>query len=387
MAPEQIRGEPVDVRTDVFAVGAVLYEVIEGGPAFSGATLAEFLSATLSRDPPPLRAAHRRPELDAIVARALERDPSRRYSSAGAFLAEIRKVGGGEAVSALPDTLAILDFQELAEDGDSGIGGGIAEALAAHLARIPVLSLLPREAMMRARAALAVASHQEFGLYLDCRWLLSGSVRQSGPRLNVVARLTDISTGQVVVDEGLEGPMDGLSNMLDRLCETIIALLDLAGPTSEARPTLAPSLEAYRCYAHGRRLWLERGTEGAFDEARELFERAVVLDPSCALALMSLSKLHAYRFNSTTEPETLELAADYARRAIAADPRLAEARGYLGYVLMLQGNLLEAYDEERPAMVLDPTLAIEPYFAGYVLQAACDPGVASRLHQHLTGQG
>src|SRR5262249_46613814 len=65
MAPEQIRGEPVDVRTDVFAVGAVLYEVIEGRPAFSGATLAEFLSATLIRDPPPLRAPDRPPGLDA----------------------------------------------------------------------------------------------------------------------------------------------------------------------------------------------------------------------------------------------------------------------------------------------------------------------------------
>jgi tetratricopeptide (TPR) repeat protein len=149
---------------------------------------------------------------------------------------------------------------------------------------------------------------------------------------------------------------------------------------------LAPRIEAYRCYTEGRRLWLERGTIGAFDEVRELFERAVVHDPSYALALASLSKLHAYRFNSTTEPETLELAADYARRAVAADPSLAKARGYLGYVLALQGKLIEAYDEERQAMELDPTQALAPYLTGYVLQAACDPGVASRLHQHLTGQ-
>jgi serine/threonine protein kinase/tetratricopeptide (TPR) repeat protein len=385
MAPEQIRGEPVDVRTDIFAVGAVLYEVIQGRPAFSGSTLAECLSATLSRDPPPFGAPGLPSGLDRIVARALERDPSRRYSAVGEFLAELRRVGVNQAVPSRPDTLAILDFQGLGDEVESWIGGWIAEGLAADLARIPGLSIIPREAVQRARGSL-MESDLGFGLYLGCRWLLSGSVRQSGPTLMIVARLTDISTGKLVADQGLEGPMDDLTKLLEELCEMIVARLDLTVPTTEAPPTLAPRIEAYRCYAQGRRLWLERGTLGAFDEVRELFERAVFHDPSYAPALASLSKLHAYRFNFTTESETLELAADYARRAIAADPRLAEARGYLGYVLMFQGNPIEAYDEVRQAMELDPTLALAPYLVGYILQQACDPGVASRLHQHLTGQ-
>jgi serine/threonine protein kinase len=204
MAPEQIRGEPVDFRTDLFAVGAVLYEVIEGRPAFSGSTLAECLSATLGRDPPPLRAPDRPPELDAIVARALDRDPSRRYPSAGAFLAELRRLGTGGGRSKPARTLAILPFQDLGGEGESWIGGGIAEGLVAHLAHVPGLGLIPREVARTVRS-LVPYSDQEIGLYLNCRWLLSGSFRKSGPALHVMANLIDVATGQVLFQERLEG--------------------------------------------------------------------------------------------------------------------------------------------------------------------------------------
>jgi serine/threonine protein kinase/tetratricopeptide (TPR) repeat protein len=385
MAPEQIRGEPVDVRTDLFAVGAVLYEAIAGRPAFPGATLAECFSATLNRDPPLLCAPDLPPGLDRVVARALECNASRRYPSAGAFLVELRRVGAGEAVSALPDTLAILDFQVLGDGVDSGVGGGIAEGLVAHLARVPGLSIIPREAVLRARSSIA-ARDQELGLHLGCRWLLSGGFRRDGTALSVTARLIDVPTGQVVIEERLEGSPGGLIRMLDRLSGTILVGLNLEGPMPETPAQPAPKFEAYQYYAQGRRLWLDTGKKGSSDEAREQFEQAITHDPSYAPALASLAQWHAYRFNFTTEPETLEVAADYARRAIAADPRLAEAHVWLGYVFYHQGKSLECYQEQRQAMELHPTHPVAPYFAAAVLQRATSRGEATGLHQYLTGQ-
>jgi serine/threonine protein kinase/Tfp pilus assembly protein PilF len=385
IAPEQLHGEPIDRRADLFLVGAVLYEALTGRPAFPGATAQERVAAVLARDPPRLEGPDFPAGLDAVLARALARDASQRYASAGAFLADLRRIGGAEAGAAVSDTLAIIDFKDLDGEGNSWIGGGIAEGLVAHLARIPGLSLLPREAVLRAPATVA-GSDLEFGLYLGCRWLLSGSFRKKEPRLNILATLTDVSTGLVVVEERLEESLEDIAAMLDRLAGTIIARLELEGPTSAPPSAVAPRLEAHRCYAQGRRLWLERGTKGSFDEARELFEQAVAHDPSYVPALVSLAHLHAFRFNFTTESETLEVAADYARRAIAADPCRAEPHVWLGYILSQQEKLLEAYEEERRAMELDPSHVHAPTFAAWVLERACDPGEALRLHQCLTGQ-
>jgi tetratricopeptide (TPR) repeat protein len=174
--------------------------------------------------------------------------------------------------------------------------------------------------------------------------------------------------------------------MLERLSTAIIERVDFENPTSEDRAELASRLEAHRCYAQGRRLWLEHGTKGSFDESRALFEQAIAHDPSHVPALVSLAHLYAYQFNFTTEPESLEAGADYARRAIAADPNAYEPHAWLGYILIFQGKILEGYEEERRAMELDPTHSQAPYFAAWALEWASNPDEALRLHHHITGQ-
>jgi hypothetical protein len=185
---------------------------------------------------------------------------------------------------------------------------------------------------------------QEIGLFLICRWLLSGRFRKTGPALEVLARLIDVAAGRVLFEERLEGLSEDLARMLERLSVAIIEHLDLDGPTSEDRAGLASRLEAHRCYSQGRRLCLEHGTKGSFDESRELFEQAIAHDPSYVPALVNLAHLHAFRFNFTTEPESLETAADYARRALAVEPSLYEPHAWLGYILTMQDKIIKGYE-------------------------------------------
>ncbi len=143
MSPEQLRGDPLDARSDLFAVGAILYESVSGERAFPGRTAGERITAILSRDPPPVSRPGTPLELQAILTKALARDVSRRYPSAAAFLSDLRRAGSGEFVSTLPDTIAILDFQNVSGNpDDEWIGSGIAESLATDLARASGLSVL-----------------------------------------------------------------------------------------------------------------------------------------------------------------------------------------------------------------------------------------------------
>jgi TolB-like protein len=373
MSPEQLRGDPLDSRSDLFAVGAILYESVSGERAFPGRTAGERITAILSRDPPPVSRPGTPPELHAILSKALARDASQRYSSAAAFLSDLRRTGSGEFVSTLPDTIAILDFQNLSGNpDDEWIGSGIAESLAADLARASGLSVLSRERVLKAGAACRAASGAqlvdpaEVGLALGCRWLLSGGYQRAGAALRVTSRLIEVATGRAVSTEKTDGKLDEIFEMQDRLAAAVLRSLNLTAATPEPRASSGPHLDAYECYARGRRFYfrLEKGT---FDQARELYRQAVAIDPDYAPALAGIAGVHAMRFTFTTDPKDLEASIDFARRAIAADPKIGDAHVWLGYSLMRRHEMEAAIDEEAVAMELDPANPFAPYFRACTL--------------------
>jgi serine/threonine protein kinase len=140
-SPEQLRGEPLDARSDLFAVGAVLYEAVSGRAAFPGRTPTERMAAILSKDPAPLEGPEIPAQLEGVLRRALARDPAYRYANAAAFLSDLRLLGSGELISPLSDTLAIVDFENLTGDPeDNWIGSGVAETLTADLGRVSGLT-------------------------------------------------------------------------------------------------------------------------------------------------------------------------------------------------------------------------------------------------------
>jgi TolB-like protein/tetratricopeptide (TPR) repeat protein len=362
MSPEQLRGQPLDERSDLFSLGAVLYEAIEGRPAFPGETSADRIAAILAADAPPPAAPGVPPETRVVLGRALARDPERRYPTAAAFLAELRALGSGELVASLPDTLAIADFRNLSRNPDDDwIGSGFAESLAADLARLPGLTLVPRE---KVRSALAAGDGADsaVGRVLGCRWVLSGAYQRAGRRLRVTSQLADGMTGETVASEKIDGDLDEMFAMQDRVSAAAADRLRPGGAAPAARA--APRIDVFERHARGRRFFhrLEKGT---LEQARSLFEEAAAVDPSYAPALAGLAAVHAMRFPFQTDPQELELSESYARRAIAADPDLAEPRIWLGYSLSRQGRDEEAFAQESRAMELEPTSVYAFYFGGF----------------------
>ena len=373
MSPEQLRARPLDERSDVFSLAATLYEALSGRAAFPGRTPGERVAAILSEDGPPFDPDAIPAELAPVLRRALARNRDARYDSAASFLADMRAAASGEYVAALPDSLAVLDFQNLSSSPeDAWIGSGIAESVGADLAAIEGLTVVPRDMVVKARASLgssgAAAEAVELGHALVCRWVLAGAYQRAGESLRVTSRLTEVSTRTVVATEKLDGRLDGIFAIQDRLSQSVAERLRRTR-AGVALPTAPPKkLEAYEAHARGRRFFF-RLEKGGLDQARRLYEDALRADPQYSPALGDLASVHAMRYTFTTDAKELALARGYAERAIRADPEAGGPRIWLAYVCWRQGKPDEAVEHARRAAELTPSDPFASYFPACALSA------------------
>ena len=391
MAPEQIWGEMVDVRADLFAAGVVLHEMITGKRLFDGASIPARLNATLSREVPPLSGPGLPTGLDVVVAKAMARDPAARWPSAGGFLAELQRLHPRERRADRTEALAILDFQDGLDDPpDAWIGGSLADDLAIALGRVAGLRVIPRQKVLAVRAAIGppdqVVSIVELGVRLGASLILIGSFRGRGQEQRVRARLIDPATGATDWEDEFYGTPDRIFEVRDRVAEAVTATLGLAMPGPGSRPAAPSKTEAYRCLSRGRRLWWERFARGRIEEARAWVERAVELEPDYALALAVLAEVQAFRANISNDPHLFETAIATARRAIATDPDLAEAHIWLGYAQLHLGRSLEASRALRRARELDPGNSLAHYFGGVALRGSFRREETRVLRDALAGQ-
>jgi tetratricopeptide (TPR) repeat protein len=375
-APEQILGETLDARTDLFQVGLVLFEMLTTQPAYPGSSLFERLTALVTKSPDfdLVRRLDASGELVRVLGGALTRKPSDRYPSAAAFLRDLQRLSS--TPTTLPSTLAVLDLGSAGgQREDAWIGSGIADRLAADLARVPGATVVAREKVLSAIADAQAANPEaasdarEIGRRIGCRWLVTGTFERAGSSLRLNTALIDVATGETLAAEHLDGPMQAIFDMQERLSRAIVGTLDLHIPVAAAGG--GRNVQAFEYYARGRRLW-QRLEKGSIDHARELYERAIEVDPTYARALSGLAAVHAMRYPFTTDDEDLAKAVTYAERAIAVDPQLGDAYTWLGYALMRQNRFDEALQVEQLAAALDPNHPYPPYFA------ACTHAFAGR---------
>jgi TolB-like protein/tetratricopeptide (TPR) repeat protein/predicted Ser/Thr protein kinase len=363
MSPEQLRGETLDERADVFSVGAVLYEAVTGRPAFSGSTATERIAMILSKDPEPIGGTEILDELNTIVRKSLSRDAGRRYPSAAALMSDLRRVGSGELRSGLPESLIVFDFTNLAGNlEDDWIGVGVAETLCASLSNVPNLDVMPRERLLRAQASTPETDPQSLGLKLGGRWSVVGSYQKMGTVLRFTVRLIELLTGETAMTGQVDGTCEEIFDLQDQLT---ILVKDRVGHAEVHTPPPAkprPRSSAYECYVKGRQAWIS-SDKRKLEQAHQWFERGVEVDPNYAPILAGMAAAHALRFTFTTDSAVLDTAEEYAHRAIDADPQLSDPHVWLGYIQFHRGAVESAYEEEQRAINLDPENPQPYYFA------------------------
>ena len=335
MSPEQARGEELDGRSDLFSVGAVLYEMASGRQAFTGATVATTYDAILHGTPasPAQLNASLPAGLDRVIAKALEKDRRVRYQTASEFRADLRRIKqdsdsghtprAGQAAAKGPASVAVLYFENLsgAKD-DEYFRDGMTEDIITELSKIKHLRVFPRPEILVYRDKMTAPT--QVGQELDATYVLSGSLRRAGNRLRITAQLIETRSRHSVWVERYDREMADVFEVQDEIARKIAQALRITlSPQEEAHIAQKPTedLQAYDYFLRGRNyLRLEN-----FDHALQMFEQAVERDAKFALAYAGIANVCGLIYElREKQAKWIDRGLAACERAMALDPGRAE---------------------------------------------------------------
>ena len=395
MSPEQVRGDPLDTRSDIFSLGVLLYELATGMVPFQGATSGLTYDAILNRGATPPRKLNRQvpAELEQIIQKALEKDRESRYQAVKELVVDLKRLRRGSGADApsfeessvarpgetasaksgvtrwiaaaavlavaiigwlllrpfAPDvvgetqpitSLAVLPFENPRDDpGVDYLSDGIAESLINQLSELPQLSVMARSTAFRYRGT--DVDPQTVGKELGVGAVLMGRVVQQGDTLNVQAELVDTANGTQIWGQQYEHELDDLLTVQNDLATQISQALRLELTGAEQQQLAAGGTAnsgAYQSYLRGHFLLAKRTNED-FKKAIGFFEEARSQDPNYALAYVGLADsyfLLGGQFYGADEDyppaDSVALARSSALEALRLDEDLAEPLATLGFI-------------------------------------------------------
>jgi eukaryotic-like serine/threonine-protein kinase len=407
MSPEQVRGDNLDQRTDIFSLGLVLYEMATGSQAFGGATGGKIIEAVLTRSPVPARNINPDipPRLEEIINKALHKDREQRYQHAADLRADLQQlqrdtdsgtVSGWrtverdaesalisttnnphptgkqrtrdstsqtgalrpQRVSKIIDSLAVLPFENASRDPEHEyLSDGIAGSLINILATVPKLRVIAQSTVLRYKGR--PIDPQAVGRELNVRAVLTGRIMQSGGSLRIAIELVDVASGSQLWSAQYDRKPGDIFAIQDEISNEMSEKLRLKLTRTEKKRLTkhqTDDAEAYRLYLKGRHHW-NRWTEDGFYKAIEYFQQAVDKDPGYALAYTGLADSYVLLgWNSYLPPkDAFPKGKMAATRALQLDPDLGEAHTPLAAVLWLHDwQWQEAEREFERSLALNP---------------------------------
>jgi len=332
MAPEQVTGEAVDSRSDLFSAGAILFEMLSGRPAFGGRSVVEILYATVHEQPPALTGSAAVAAVDRVIRRALAKRPEERPPSANAMAEELRAIRGveGDNTPALAQALTrlvVLPFRVLRPDPESDfLAFSLPDAIATSLSGIG--SLIVRSSATAARLAGDAPDLKALAAEADVDRVVMGSLLRSGDQLRATAQLVEAPGGTLLTSHTVQASLGDLFGLQDDIARRVVDALSLPLGAGVASPTPdAPhNARAYALYLRANEL---ARTYGGLAEARELYQQALELDPRFAPAWAHLGRCHRVigKFIEATQDSESQ-AEEAFRRALEINPRLSVAHKF-----------------------------------------------------------
>jgi TolB-like protein len=346
MAPEQVTGDAIDARTDLFSAGTILFEMLAGRPAFAGHNLVEILHATLHEQPPALTGSPAVAAADRVIRHALAKRPAERFPSAEAMADELRAAAGGSGADtpalARPLTrLVVLPFRPLRPDPDTDfLAFSLPDAIATSLSGIG--SLVVRSSATAARFAGEAPDLKALAAEADVDRVVMGTILRVGDQLRATAQLVEAPSGTLITSQTVQGTLADLFRLQDDLARRVVDALAVPLGGAVSSPTMDAPRDggAYQLYLRANQL---AKTYDGLPEARDLYERALELDSRFAPAWAHLGRAYRVIGKYFDDSEDSFAKAEPAfRRALELNPRLTIAHKFFAQLEADKGQATEA---------------------------------------------
>ena len=331
MAPEQVTGEALDARSDLFAAGAILFEMLAGRPAFDGKNAVEILHATIYEQPPALTGSPAVAAADRVIRRALAKRPADRPASAEAMAEELRTVRGmeGDDTPALARALTrivVLPFRILRPDPETDfLAFSLPDAIATSLSRLR--SLVVRSSATAARFAGEAPDLKALATEADVDRVVMGTLVRAGDQLQATTQLVEAPGGTLLKSHTVQSSLGDLFRLQDDIARRVVEALALPlGAQDSPTPEAPHNARAYAIYLRANELARSYGT---VPQARDLYRQCLELDPDFAPGWAQLGRCRRViaKFIDASE-ESFAAAEAALRRALELDPRLSVAHKY-----------------------------------------------------------
>ena len=339
MAPEQVTDEEVDARADLFATSAILFEMLAGRPAFGGKTVVDVLHATMHEQPPALSGSPLVAAVDRVIRRGLAKRPEQRFESAEDMSDELRELRTeGEDTRALARTLTrvvVLPFRVLRPDQEiEFLTFSLPDAISSSLSGVG--SLIVRSSAIAARFAGAAPDLKALASDADVDRVVMGTLLRDGDQVRATAQLVDAPEGTLLTTHTVHATLGNLFALQDDIAKRMVEALSPPLTREAVSPSLSPSVSpppvspqgaphprAYELYLRANQL---AASYAGITDARDLYLRAVELDPGFALAWAHLGRAHRVVGKYVEGRADSERRSEEAlQRALALNPRLSVA--------------------------------------------------------------
>ncbi len=348
MAPERLKGAPADARADIFAAGAVLFEVLTGKPAFGEGSVMEVLHAVMYERPAVLGGSPAIAAADRIIHRALSRNPEDRYASARAMADDVRQAlqltDAAETVRARPmSRLIVLPFRILRSDPETDfLAFSLADAVTSSLSGLE--SLIVRSSVSASRYSAETPDLDALAQRADVDIVLTGTLLRSGSQVRVNAQLVEAPGGAVLWSMTSQVELGDVFQLQDTLTQRIVD--SLAVPLSARdqrmlRSDVPGTAKAYEFYLRANQLGYEPKN---WSLARDLYLRCLEEDPGYAPAWARLGRIYRVlgMYSDADSAECYRQSDAAFKRALSLNPDLPLAHNLYTNLEVELGNAREA---------------------------------------------